>query len=130
MTRISWTPDNCQILTEMYDAGKTDLQISEYFSAGTYAIGKQRSKLGLVPYKKAKGLHRCAKTIKEVINKPFYVVFYTKDSLNHFSMIESTSEEFVKTVAKKMIYTQGISEVTILQPTTKLVMQTVTEIKL
>lgn len=116
---IRWNEKNKLILTEMYNAEKSDNEISEYFGAATFAIAKQRSNMGLVRYKKL-GMHRCAKVKKE--DKEFYAIYYMKDNRNHFSVIDvdKAGKKDVNDIVRKMIYNQNIDNVMILKPIAKL----------
>lgn len=127
---IQWTEQNKNKLEELWLAGKSDAEISLEFGAGTYAIAKERSILGFIDKKQPKGIKRAKRTISETNYKPFYAIYYRKDNMNHFSLMENENPESVNEIARKLICSLNVPEVTILQPVTKLVMTKITEIKL
>lgn len=116
MVKIKWTPENKRILREMFNAEKTDLEISEYFGAATYAIAKERSVLGLVYRKMPKGIKRKKRSKNRTlpIDTNFCAITYNKDGQNHFSVVDSCKDIF--TITRKMMQTQNIKNLVVLQP--------------
>jgi hypothetical protein len=126
----NWNALNRTTLENLYDKGFSDTQIAGHFKTGTYAIAKQRSVMGLVKFKKRKGIKRLPRKVAEVKNKPFYALHYRKDGVNHFSYLDTNDPEKVKEIARNLIYTQKVEKVTLLQPTTQLICQKIKEITL
>lgn len=124
---INWNKTNNEILTLMWNEGKNDIEIAAYFNAGIYAIAKQRSNIGLVKFKQKEGGHRKPNNSTPIINKMFFVAHYQQDGINHFSRLETEDATTAKTMIRKLIYNKGVTSVTLLQPTTQLVLQTITE---
>lgn len=124
---IQWSKTNNEILTLMWNEGKNDIEIAAYFNAGIYAIAKQRSNIGLVSHKKKEGGHRKPKTLTPIVNKMFFVAHYQQDGVNHFSRLDTENSTTAKEMIRKLIYNRGVTSVTLLQPTTQLVLQTITE---
>lgn len=124
---INWNKTNNEILTLMWNEGKNDIEIAAYFNAGIYAIAKQRSNIGLITRKRMKGLHRKVKTLIPIVNKMFFVAHYQQDGVNHFSRLDTENSTIAKEMIRKLIYNKGVTSVTLLQPTTQLVLQTITE---
>lgn len=117
VNRIKWDISNIAKLVEMWNDEKTDLEIAEFFNTGIYAIGKQRCRLGLTQRKMPKGIKRAIKTKVIDNNDIVNALFYVKDGLNHFSIIDKAKDPI--DVARKIMYTQDIKEIIILQPAAK-----------
>lgn len=123
-----WNKENVATLEQLYDAGKTDEQIALIMGAkSAYSVAKARSVNGIVKFKKKEGLHRKEKTIVPKISSNFTVLYYVQDGQDHFAMVGSGNP---KTVAQSVLIRKGVSEVFLLAPKSKLIMQQVTEISL
>lgn len=129
---IRWNEENNTKLETLFNKGLSDKQIAiELGIADTkYAIGRQRSQLGLVKFKKAYHTSK-PKTVKPVeLVKIGFVAFYKKDNANHFFLIEADDESKAEVLAKNLLYNQGVKEIYICKPISKLITQHVVKIKL
>lgn len=125
---MKWTPERNAELERLYDAGKTDEAIALIMNCqSAYAVAKQRSVKGYVKFAKKAGNKRAPKAVVPKLNSNFTVLFYKQDGQDHFAMV---GEGNPKTVAQSILVRKGISEVFLLKPTSKLIMQQVTEISL
>ncbi len=127
---IKWNKHNNKLLTAYWEHGVSDIEIAERFKAGVFAIAKQRSNLGLVKCKHRKGIKRAKRSVIAQITKPFYAIYYRKDGVNHFSFLDTNVEQKAIELARHMIYNQKLKTVTVMQPTTQLVCEKITEVKL
>ena len=128
---IKWNALNNKKLEELWNNDICDKDIANIFKTGTYAVAKQRSNLGLVHRKMPKGIKRqTRKLLEHVSEKPFYALYYCKDGKNHFSLLNTTHEAEALSIARSMVYSQKLHDVTLLQPTTKLICETVRTIRL
>lgn len=119
---INWTPENRQILEDMYNDDKSDAEISAHFgnNVGVYAVAKQRSILGFVKVKMKKGIRRQPKTV--YIPDESYIVLHSvcKDGHDHFARLNYNPLDnvAVNNITNKMLNKNAnIRSITILQPT-------------
>lgn len=126
---MNWTEHNKATLARLYNEGKSDTQIQQHFGIiEKYAIPKQRSLMGLVSCTR-KGYK---KDQPSVVYRPKpvnleIVLTYNKDNQNHFITVTT---ETAQKIAKSLMIQNNIKEVTVLKPVSKMVYQTVQEIKL
>lgn len=123
-----WNETNKATLGELWNAGKNDEQICLIMRAkSASAVAKARSNFGFTTVKHKKGIKRAPKTVVPKINSNFTVLYYKQDGQDHFAMVGQGNP---KTVAQNVLARKGVSEVFLLKPASKLVMQQVTEISL
>ena len=130
MANVKWDNTTKELLTQMYNDGKTDKEIADYFCTTSSSISRQRSYLGLVSYKRNVTTYR--RSNKQRVNKECesYVGHY-KDSegKNHFIEL-SNDEKEAKNIASNLLYKNIIKEITILKPFIKLQIKSIVEVKL
>ncbi len=128
---MKWTTYKKNKLEAMYDLGRTDIDMAAQLGTTELAVIRMRSTLGLVKFKQREGGHKAPKTIVAPQNINFLTLFY-KDAAgqDHFSMITNGSRDSAKTVAQNLIQRQGIREVILLQPVSKMVFEGIKEVKL
>lgn len=119
---VNWNTANKNRLVTLWNKGYSDHKLTEIFGAGTYAIAKQRSVMGLVTTKRKKHT-RAPKTVNTTTDKMFYAAFYEQDGKNHFTKIDTNNEEYAKKVIKVLMSNKGVSKVILLKPTTKIILE-------
>ena len=126
---VTWDAPNKQKLTELYDAGYDDYKLSEHFGSTFYAVGKQRSVMGLTKFKKT-GTKRAPKQL--VVEKPTIknVITYLKDGQRHYCMLPNNEKTLEEETIRNLVYKQRVTELFVLKPVTKFVTNTITEITL
>lgn len=122
----NWKTANA-ILTDLYNKGVSDKNIAIQLGTTTIAVARQRSNLGLVKFKQ-KPHSRAPKTEVAPAEQPHCVLHYClKDGRNHFLV---TPYNRAADVARNLMVQNGTKSITMYSPTSKFVLNGVTEIKL
>ena len=108
-----WNKENKEILANMYNQFKSDTEIAEVIGTSTYAVARQRCRVGLVKQKKMikKSLGNANHKTIEANNK---VIYFNKDGRDHYIALSPSlknEEAFVRTIMDK----QKLNNVVILK---------------
>lgn len=126
---INWNPQNVKQLENLYNIGRSDQQIAEYFGSNAVAIGKARSMHGIVRHKVARPKGIVPINPKQVISVDGLICAYAdKEGLTHFIQTKTGDEQAAKRIAQNVMIQQGIKEITLFKPHKKLILNHVVEV--
>lgn len=118
---MKWTLDANETLAAFWNSNTPaspyrDKNLAGLLGTTTYAVAKQRSKLGLVTRKVAYH-NRAAKSLKRALEATPFALFYKRDGQPHFMAIDNANKDIAITRGELVLASDAdIKTVFVLQP--------------